>query len=232
MKGLSLIKSSLRKADFLIYERPFELNIVGIRADSTTPNSFDDVILIFYQDDQGKAQLHLWPATTDPGTFWLHSPMHPQGTAILKGNMQYVGAYGISLHRNLPGHEARCQINGEVTVIRDYDRDSELDFWNGTEMAGWYGINIHRARATGTTREVQRYSAGCQVFANAEEFEVFMDLCREHRRRYGNVFTYTLLDQRALRRTRRRRTLYAGGAIGLAGLGGYGLYKWLNNRKR
>jgi hypothetical protein len=31
-----------------------------------------------------------------------------------------------------------------ITVLRDYDRNAILDFWNGKPETGMFGINIHR----------------------------------------------------------------------------------------
>ena len=87
-----------------------------------------------------------------------------------------------------------------VTVMRDYDRNATLDFWNGKEDIGMFGINIHRASENGTTKTVDQYSAGCQVFANAAEFMLFLHLCERHKGLYGNEFTYTLIDERSINR--------------------------------
>jgi hypothetical protein len=208
--------AAVKRAGFKIFERPHELNIVGVRSANTRANAFDDKIHVSYRDGTGRWVSHNWPCTTDPGTYWLRSPMNSKGTAILKGNMQYVGAYGIGLHRGK--YKALCQINGPVTVIRDYNRDDYLDFMNGSEARGSFGINIHHASSHGTTKTVDKYSAGCQVFANIEDFGAFMALCERHRELYGNKFTYTLLDERALARGSRRKLAYAGGLFAAVSL--------------
>jgi hypothetical protein len=85
-----------------------------------------------------------------------------------------------------------------LTVIRDYNRDAVLDFNNGKEQTGMFGVNIHHASINGTTKFVEKYSAGCQVFANIDDFNLFMQLAQRHKTLYGNDFTYTLIDERAL----------------------------------
>jgi hypothetical protein len=105
-----------------------------------------------------------------------------------------------------------------VRVIRDYDRDSTLDFDNGRTEVGNFGINIHRASSTGTTTTVDRYSAGCTVFANAQDFAAFMALAEKHRLKWGNKFTYTLIDFRAERRENYRRWAMAGTLIATGAL--------------
>jgi hypothetical protein len=194
------IQTTLNRNNYKVYTRPFELNIVGIRTNSVHPNSFDDSLNIFYKTNDGKWQLHTFPATTDPGTYWLKNMMNSKGTAIVKEG-QYIGSHGIGMHR---GKYLALTQKRPLTVIRDYNRDAVLDFMNGKEETGVFGINIHHASAWGTTKTVDKYSAGCQVFANINDFNLFMQLAARHKQLYGNDFTYTLLDQRALAREQKK----------------------------
>lgn len=195
------IQTVLQKKGYRIFLRPFELNIVGVRSDSTRPNTFDDTIYVFFNNSEGKLVEHKFQATTDPGTYWLKNPMNPQGTAILKEG-QYLNTYGLGLHR---GKYMALVQKRPVTVLRDYDRNAVLDFLNGTPDTGLFGINIHRASENGTTKVVEHYSAGCQVFANATDYLLFMTLCERHKQLYGNQFTYTLIDERALSRESKKK---------------------------
>src|ERR1041385_911582 len=140
------LRTVLKRKGYKIYDRPNELNIVGVRSPSTTPNSFDDAIFVFYKDENHRWIYRAFPATTDPGTYWLRQPTEQQGTAILAEG-QYVDVYQIGLHRGK--YTALVQRGGTVTVIRDYDRDAVLDFANGTRVTGWFGINIHHASSQG-----------------------------------------------------------------------------------
>ena len=189
-----ILKSILRSYGYQLNTRPYELNIVGVRSNSVEANQFDDKIYVFYKTDNINWETHEYPATTDPGTFWLQNPMNEQGTAILAEG-QYVNAYQIGLHRGI--YKALVQTGAPVTIIRDYDRNAVLDFYNGNYITGYFGINIHRADKDGSTFSVSKYSAGCQVFQNADQFEEFLKMCDYHRELYGNYFTYTLIDQRA-----------------------------------
>lgn len=199
---MNTIQDALQKKGYKIFMRPFELNIVGVRSDSTKPNAFDDTIYVFYVDKEGKLVQHKFSATTDPGTYWLQNPMNPQGTAILKQG-QYIGSHAMGLHR---GKYMALVQQRPVTVMRDYDRNAILDFNNGREDTGLFGINIHRASETGTTKVVDHYSAGCQVFASITDFILFMSLCERHKGLYGNSFTYTLIDERAINREAKKNS--------------------------
>lgn len=214
------LKKIAKEKGFTIYTEPFKLNIWGFRANTQVPNVFDDEMHVFTNISQTKiakwAYL-VFKITTDPGTYWLKNPMNSQGTAILKAG-QYLDAYKIDKHRNK--YYALCQRLKKVTVIRDYDRDAVLDFNNGKEATGMFGINIHRALKTGSTYLVNKFSAGCQVFKNAQDFDFFMKLCEVHKKIHGNKFTYTLVDKRMESR-QKLKTITIGSILITLALGGY-----------
>ena len=189
---------------YTLYEQPYQLNIVSIRSEKTVSNSFDDELYVFFKDGTGKWNFAHYPITTDPGTYWLENPSQVDGTAILKAG-QYEDAYSLGLHK---GQYLALVETKPVTVIRDYDRNAYLDFFNGKEETGSFGINIHRANPSGETKTVDKWSAGCQVFQNAADFVQFLSLCVKHRDLYGNKFTYTLIDFRAFRRQAVRWIIY------------------------
>jgi hypothetical protein len=210
---LQKILSILRHKKYVLYTRPYELNIVGLRSANTKANRFDDEIHVFYKIKNGNWSYHVFQATTDPGTYWLLHPMQQLGTAILAQG-QYIDAYQIGLHR---GQYPALVQSRPVTFIRDYNRNAILDFNNGRKYAGQVGINIHRAMLHGDTLHVDNWSAGCQVFENGEAFQIFMQLCQRHRQYYGNQFTYTLIDFRAIKKEIKRR-ITVGAATALFGI--------------
>ena len=222
---IAKIKNIARRNGYIIYREPYKLNIWGFRSKNEKPNRFDDEFHVFF--NTAKSGLAKWAyfvfkCTTDPGTYWLRNPMHTQGTAMLAPN-QYVDTYQIDMH--LGKYLAVCQRLQKVQIVRDYNRNAILDFYNGKIDTGMFGINIHRAKKTGTTYEVENHSAGCQVFQKASEFDFFMKLCKAHRELYGNKFTYTLIDQRMEFRTTFRRA-----AIGLTSAAILAIcYLWFNN---
>ena len=218
-KNIRGLLSLMKSKGYQINDKPYQLNIVGVRADSNVPNKFDDKMYVFWNSENGW-QGKYFTVTTDPGTYWLNNPMQKEGTAILKQG-QYINSHKIGLHQGK--YKALTQ-QKPVTVIRDYDRNALLDFNNGKEDTGLFGINIHRANAVGTTKTIDKYSAGCQVFENADDFAKFLELAEKHNTMYGNNFTYTLVDERALNRAMKRKLVYLLGGIGAISLGAY-LYK-------
>lgn len=175
--------------------KPFDLNIFGIRSSNEVANKFDDFIGVFWRTGNEEWELHYWSATTDPGKYYLNNPMNVNGTAILVPG-QYRKSHTIGLHR---GQYSALVQRGTVKVFRDRDRDSILDFNPDSTQSGLFGINIHRANAYKKSTTVDKWSAGCQVFADPGNFDEFMDICYEARNIWGGTFTYTLLTEDQLR---------------------------------
>ena len=202
---LGRIKAILKNRNYTLFTRPYELNVVGLRSKNTIANKFDDEMHVFYKTDQNKWNYHLYKVTTDPGTYWLNNPKSAKGTAILKEG-QYLNSYKIGKHQNKIW--ALVQVK-PVSIMRDYDRNSILDFNNGKLESGLFGINIHPARNRGKTLYIDKYSAGCQVFQSKDDFSQFLALCKKHETLYGNSFSYTLVDFRAVRRITIKRVVIA-----------------------
>jgi len=205
----------LNSNNYKVFTRPYEMNIVGIRS-TEEPNKFDDAMCIFYKNDSGSWIYHQYPCTTDAGTYFLLNPINKLGTAMLKEG-QWLNAYKIGMHRGK--YSALTQAK-PVTTYRDFDRNAIFDFGQNTST-GLYGINIHKSGKDSS--EVNNWSAGCQVFSKTADFDAFMQMANKQKSLYGNEFTYTLIDQRAIKKSNRRRMLYVG--IAMVGVGAYLIIK-------
>lgn len=169
--------------------KSWDLNIIGVRKKGGLPNKFDDKIFVVAKNDSGAFQLWGWTATTDPGLYWMQNVMNKLGTAALVPG-QYRGSWQIGKHHENPG---LVQIK-PVKTYRDGNRDSKLDLVESSISEGLYGINLHRAGAHSTV--VDKWSAGCQVWANDADYEQFMALCQKQVAVNGyKTFTYTLLNE-------------------------------------
>jgi hypothetical protein len=193
------IIATMKSKGYEVDTRPYALNVVGVRnSNATDQYTFDDKLAYFYYDGSGVLRGKIVAGTTDPSTYYLQNPMSgakDKGTAILKSG-QYKNVYRIGLHRNK--YEALVQTGGKVTTIRDNDRNAYINYFAPT-TSGYYGINIHRAsRGKKNEATIDYDSAGCQVFMREGDFNEMMSLARIHRDKYGNKFTYTLIDERDL----------------------------------
>ena len=175
----------------------YDVNIIGIRNSETkgrVTNAFDDTLTIAYKID-GEWQYHEFDCTTDPGSAYMDNPiLENTGCAILKPN-QYRGSHKLRLHQ---GKYLALGQKKDVTVYRDNDRDGNYDLDESKTDTGLFGINIHRAtsRAGGKSTRVDKWSAGCQVIADNDDWHEFLDICRVARDKWSNSFTYTLLESK------------------------------------
>jgi hypothetical protein len=103
---------------------------------------------------------------------------------------QYRRAYKVGRHK---GYKA-LQQSGPVTVYRDNNKDSVLDTSGVDEDTGMHAVNIHRASRERVSTRVDKWSAGCQVVQDADHFDFLTTLCERGANKFGNSFTYTLLE--------------------------------------
>ena len=165
----------------------YNLNIIGVRTPDDNANTFNDRLYVVYRDEWGWLT-RSWDITTDPGMYWRENPGNVDGTAILVPG-QYRGAYKLGKHRGK--YPALVQTGAAVRVWRDNNRDQILD--QGKAHDGYFGINIHRASKRGS-ETVDKWSAGCQVFGDPDDYECFMDIVERATEIWGPRFTYTLVD--------------------------------------
>lgn len=170
----------------------YNLNIIGIRSKESKSNTniFDDVIVIIWKKGNDR-YIEVFPITSDPGLYYLKNNLSIKGCAILKEG-QVRGGWQIGLHQGK--YKALVQ-KKPVTVYRDSNKDSKLDLLN--PETGMFGINIHKSGESST--QVDRWSAGCQVFARVKDFNKFMNLVQNGNNKYGNSFTYTLINETDLK---------------------------------
>ena len=174
----------------------YDVNIIGVRNSKTkgrVTNAFDDTLTISYKID-GEWQYHEFNCTTDPGSHWVENLLNEKGVAILKPN-QYRGSHKLDFHQ---GRYLALRQKSDVTVYRDNDRDNNYNLNESKTDTGVFGINIHRAtgRSGGKSIRVDKWSAGCQVIADNDDWHTFLGICQSAREIHGNSFSYTLIESK------------------------------------
>ena len=174
----------------------YDVNIIGVRNSNTNnevTNKFDDCITLSYKDN-GEWKFKCYKSTTDPGSHWERNLLNKDGVAILKPG-QYRSSHKLRLHQ---GKYLALGQQKPVKVYRDNNRDSKYDLFEERVEEGIFGINIHRAtsRSGGTSTQIDKWSAGCQVIADNDDWHEFLDICQTAREIWGNSFTYTLLESK------------------------------------
>lgn len=172
----------------------YNLNIIGVRKNNNNKatNKFDDVLVVIYKVDD-KWVRKCFDITTEPGTYYLEHPINADGTGILVPN-QYRSTWKIGMHQGK--YKALVQVK-PVKVFRDGNKDLKYDLDYNVTKEGMFGVNIHKAGKA--SKQVDKWSAACQVFANEQDFDEFMKLCNKQIEvDGGNSFTYTLVNEKDL----------------------------------
>ena len=159
-------------------------SLVGIRSGGDAYDQFDDMFIVI-----NNGQLSYFKSTTNPGGSVLSGGFreyNARGAAVLVPGQYQVHSIG-----NHKGYSAGTQVQGKVTVNRDGNLNQKAGDGTSTQT-GLFGVNIHRAAATGTSSRVNGYSAGCQVWATAGDFNAFMLNWRNSKIK---TLQYTLFNQ-------------------------------------
>ena len=178
---------------FMVFDDgDYDLNIIAVRNLENTPNVFDDKLHVVYLLG-GEWKEHIYQVTTDPGRFYLDDPTYRdgKGVAVIYHPQQARGAYKIVLHGGK--YEALRQFR-PIQFWRDRNFDDKADYTGPVHKDLIY-VNIHRASIKGSTK-INKYSAGCIVFANPDEFSQFMGLASKQIESLGyRTFTLTIIAE-------------------------------------
>lgn len=170
----------------------YNLNIWGIRSLDKETRTYNDSMVIFWQDIEGLWHKKIYDITTDPSEQNLLKPINRKGTAILIEG-QHRNLWTLGKHKGK--YEALVQSH-PCTVARDNNKDKVLDIDKSTYEYGVFGINCHRASSWKIVDTIGLYSAGCQVHKDVNRFNnEFMDEVRKSVKQGFKYFSYTLINE-------------------------------------
>lgn len=179
----------MQSKNYVVYDKVNVLNIVGVRTkdDGKVTNKFDDIIYVFYRNENKNWELLEYQITTTPG-FKPKTTILPDKVAILKVG-QYVDQYKLGFHQGKKEH--KC-LKYAKSIVHRNNKDKQYNY-KAVTQEGNFGINIHRSSSKGSSENVYNWSEGCQVFKNINQFKQFISLCEKQKSKAEkDKFTYTL----------------------------------------
>ena len=186
--SLPIVLKRCADLGYKVFTDEMDLNIVAIRSADQTPNVFNDLLTISYRK-AGQWFTRSWACTTDPGLYHLQNPGKVAGTAALCPG-QYRSSHTLGKHRGRYTALTQC---GPVRVFRDPDgSDQHALSQSPTIDEGLFGINIHRASATRTSTQVDRWSAGCIVCSDPTDFAAVIKLAKAQIKAHPSWTKYSL----------------------------------------
>jgi hypothetical protein len=172
--------------------------LVGVREDLDVKKKEGDRFtdkMILVDPSKPTEKVISYQITTSPSVVFYSDPsrtLNKSGVAIMQ---PCVTKYQIGTHRKgkPTEHEALIQA-GEMKINRFPLNTAQIDTYKpGSDSTGAdYGINIHRSsKDRGIC--VGPYSAGCQVFADGNDFSDFMSRIKAASQNAG-IFLYALIE--------------------------------------
>lgn len=185
------IHKVMKDAGMIVFEKPFDVTLGGIRTKDNKSNKFNDWLFASFFTERGGIQSTIVEGTTDAGLYYRENPMHVEGTAIIQHGVQHRGAYTYMETGGHRGQEAFRQ-TGKMKYWRDANRDEYLDF-DGEEQYENFATNGHDMGTVG--ENVNNWSAGCwgAVNDNMELLYAVARIQKEHG--IGDRFSFALLHE-------------------------------------
>lgn len=166
------------------------LNIFGIRNERCQKQDiWNDIIGYFTKDE-----IKFMRATTDPGNYWTLNPINKKGTAHLCLGY-HENIWKLDKHRGK--YIAFCNRwnCNKTTIWRDKNKDGNFTHQNDKIYTGHFGMNLHRASALYDLVKIGKYSAGCQVIW---EINDFLGLIEKAKDSGMKKFSYFLFDYKQI----------------------------------
>lgn len=186
MKPITL-ESVVAELSVLNYKNIETAHIIGFRTpryNRKCCNKFVDYIALIVD---GKLY-GPWPATTRPGLYYTKKPMNGRDTCSIYPS-QYIDSFQTGIFKT---YTAIRQIK-PIKYYVDDNKDAYHDDDEAKTQIAIRSTHIHKAGRASLL--VDRWSAGCQVFAKEADFNTFMKLVdKKGSGSNRNIYTYTLLN--------------------------------------
>lgn len=165
-----------------------KINIVGIRDSADQEKDiFNDRILLITGNN-----VVSFVGTTDPGKYWTGNAKRRWGVSGVAHLVEgwYPETYQIGDHM---GKKALVQVGGPVKVWRDVNKNYKYDDGIDDIQTGYFGINIHYTKNGPVL--IGRWSGGCQVIQDSEDWNYFFKACKDSKIK---AFNYLLINKNEL----------------------------------
>lgn len=184
---LDRIISFVESKGYRVYKEKYILNMVAMRDKDSgeVTNKFDEILYVFYIDENDNWVLNEYTITTVPGLNRSSRIELPSEVSIL-ANGQYIDQCKLDKYLT----DKKCLRFSEASVHQNESLDRYQ--YSTDVITGNFGLSIHQSVDSGSAEYVYEYSYnGDQVFKRTNEFKQFIKLC-ETQSQVKDTFTYTL----------------------------------------
>lgn len=184
------LKKKVEDKGFKFFDKgSYNLNIIYFRNNNVFTDKYTDTLYIAFKNGIVETLFEA-PCSTKAGSYYVKNPityLGIKGTAVMKEG-QWEGCYQFIDNNSWLNTPYLKQIK-PISIWRDGIIDGDIDEQN--EQSGIFGINCHTA---GDIKNIiYNWSAGCLVTPK-EKWLQAINIIREGSKRYGNIFTVTLIE--------------------------------------
>jgi hypothetical protein len=190
----------LKSKKYRTYDQIGVLNIVAFQSskkdNGSISNKFDDILNVFYKNQNGNWELLEYQITTMPGYF-PKTELLPEGVGLLAlgqyADLCKLDTY-VSDPTTTPVKTDKCIKVDEVTIhIND---STSIYNYKSKKINVKSIVLIHKSSDTGSAENVFNYSGGAQVFKTVSQWDQFVTLCESQiSTAKKDTFTYTFCKQ-------------------------------------
>ena len=171
-----------------------EINLIGIRNSKDIEKDIINDYLGFFTDDE----IFICKGTTEPSVYWTKTKgeRNKKGTFHLK-TMFHENVWCVGTHK---GYQALVNDWRYCKPTKGW-RDANYNFvedGKDIEVCDYFGINFHRMHPISIVDKIGKYSSGCQVIQDPNDFKYILDTIKNTHMYKGTskktVFNYMLFD--------------------------------------
>ena len=176
----------------------FNLNLIAVRSEDSSPTRFDDHLHVIYRSHDNRFKQHIFDINTCPGKHPIMNPWNVLGNDILVPG-QYKNLYRL--------RDGYLKQRVSVYVVHDEQWNSKPDFGlyssfekklvNETKESN--GCNMICAHSLKKALGINYYKGPLQVLRNWKDLDIILHICANHiAAGHFGLFNYTLLEERDL----------------------------------
>ena len=192
--------SFLKSKKYRTYDQIGVLNIVAFQSvkkdDGSISNKFDDLLNVFYKNQNGNWELLEYQITTMPG-YLPKTELLPENVGLLALG-QYSDQCKLDTYTAdptiTPVKTEKCLKIDEVTI--HINNSTKIYNYKSDKINVKSIVFLHKSSELGSAENVFNYSGGAQVFKTVTQWDQFITLCESQVTiAKKNTFTYTLCRQ-------------------------------------
>lgn len=188
---IETIHEVMKDQGMIVFEKPFDVTLGGIRTKDNASNKFNDWIFASFFTKRGGIVSVIVEGTTDAGLYYRENPMQIDGTAIIQHGVQHRSAFTYMEKGGHRGQEAFRQ-TGPMKYWRDANRNKYLEF-EGETIVDIFNTNGHDMGTLG--ENVDKWSAACwgAIEENMDLLYLVAKIQIAHG--HGNKFSFAMLHE-------------------------------------